>query len=295
MSLRLQSASLGSLTVRSGGSSSVDKQSSGDNSAAIASTSYVYDAVLPKAPLASPSLTGTPSAPTASSGTNTTQIATTAFVRGEVADLVAAAPGALDTLNELAAALGNDASFSATVTTSLSGKAPLASPALTGAPTAPTVVSASDSSTKISTTAFVQAVVAAQDFSGYAAISAASASISFVANDTAVDSSSAQSVLCRRSGSEVMVTVPKFTITLADSVGTAVVGDVAIASTYRPTIAQSVIIKWLTPANSVVDLVEATLSTSGVISFALAFGGGTFTQYVSAQGPAGAIAFSFAV
>jgi len=71
---------------------------------------------------ASPALTGTPTAPTATAGTNSTQIATTAFVTGAVSDLVAAAPSALNTLNELAAALGNDASFSTTVTTSIGAK-----------------------------------------------------------------------------------------------------------------------------------------------------------------------------
>ena len=74
-----------------------------------------------KAPLASPALTGTPTAPTAGSGTNTTQIATTAFV-----------------------------------TTDLAGKAPLSSPALTGTPTAPTAGSGTNT-TQIATTAFVAA------------------------------------------------------------------------------------------------------------------------------------------
>lgn len=90
------------------------------------------------APIASPSLTGTPLAPTASVGTNTTQIATTAYVRGEVAALIASSPAALDTLNELATALGNDANFSTTVTTALGLKAPLASPTFTGTVTLPT-------------------------------------------------------------------------------------------------------------------------------------------------------------
>jgi hypothetical protein len=85
-----------------------------------------------KAPLASPDLTGTPTAPTATAGTATTQIATTAFVGTAVSNLVASAPGALDTLNELATALGNDASFSTTVTNALAAKAPLASPTFTG-------------------------------------------------------------------------------------------------------------------------------------------------------------------
>ena len=75
------------------------------------------------APIDSAALTGTPTAPTAAGGTNTTQIATTAFVRGEITSLVDAAPAALDTLNELAAALGDDANFATTVTNSLATKA----------------------------------------------------------------------------------------------------------------------------------------------------------------------------
>ena len=78
-----------------------------------------------KADLASPALTGTPTAPTATGGTNTTQIATTAYVQGEIA-----------------------------------GFAPLASPALTGVPTAPTATTGT-STTQIATTAFVAASVAA--------------------------------------------------------------------------------------------------------------------------------------
>lgn len=75
-----------------------------------------------KAPLASPALTGTPTAPTASAGANTTQIATTAFVAAAIAALIDGAPGALDTLTELAEALGNDPSFATTITNSLAGK-----------------------------------------------------------------------------------------------------------------------------------------------------------------------------
>lgn len=70
----------------------------------------------------SPALTGTPTAPTAGRGTNNGQIASTAFVAQAMAALVNSAPGALDTLQELAAALGNDANFAATVTNALAGK-----------------------------------------------------------------------------------------------------------------------------------------------------------------------------
>jgi hypothetical protein len=72
--------------------------------------------------------------------------------------LVAGAPGALNTLKELADAINDDASFAATITAALGLKAPLASPALTGAPTAPTPT-LGDNTTKIATTAFVLANV----------------------------------------------------------------------------------------------------------------------------------------
>ena len=75
-----------------------------------------------KAPLASPALTGTPTAPTATAGTNTTQVATTAFVQTAVTNLVDAAPATLDTLNELAAALGDDPNFATTVSTQIGTK-----------------------------------------------------------------------------------------------------------------------------------------------------------------------------
>ena len=69
---------------------------------------------------------------TASTGTNTTAPATTAFVQQEVAALVDSSPDALNTLNELAAALGDDANFSTTVTNSIATKLPLAGGTLTG-------------------------------------------------------------------------------------------------------------------------------------------------------------------
>jgi len=83
----------------------------------------------------SPTFTEIPLAPTAIAGTNTTQVATTQFVRTEVSNLVNGAGPALDTLKELADALGSDANFSATISTALGLKAPLANPAFTGTPT----------------------------------------------------------------------------------------------------------------------------------------------------------------
>lgn len=187
------------------------------------------------APLASPALTGTPTAPTAEQGTNTTQLATTAFVRSEVSALIDGAPGVLDTLKELSDALGADADFAGSMTTALGGKAstaaleahtdatnnphavtksqvglgncnntadadkpvstatqtaldlkaPLASPALTGAPTAPTAAPGTNT-TQLATTAFVTAALAG---AGGAAHPGASVAYVFPAtgNDTTGD------------------------------------------------------------------------------------------------------------
>ena len=67
------------------------------------------------APLASPALTGVPTAPTATAGTNTTQVATTAYVGTAISNLVAGAPTTLDTLDEIAAAIADTGNFSDTV------------------------------------------------------------------------------------------------------------------------------------------------------------------------------------
>ena len=70
---------------------------------------------------------------TASAGDNDTTVASTAFVATAVANLADSAPDALNTLNELAAALGDDANFSTTVTNSIATKLPLAGGTMTGA------------------------------------------------------------------------------------------------------------------------------------------------------------------
>ncbi|EFL2499052.1 phage tail protein [Escherichia coli] len=85
----------------------------------------VMDETSKKAPLNSPALTGMPTTPTAPQGTNSTQIASTAFVMAAIAALVDSSPDALNTLNELAAALGNDPNFATTMLSALAGKQPL--------------------------------------------------------------------------------------------------------------------------------------------------------------------------
>ncbi|MGD8204969.1 phage tail protein, partial [Pantoea sp. FN0305] len=78
------------------------------------------------APKVSPTFTGTPKAPTAAAGNNSTQLANTAFVQAALAALAGSAPATLDTLKELADALGNDPNFSATVLNKLAGKMDIA-------------------------------------------------------------------------------------------------------------------------------------------------------------------------
>ena len=89
---------------------------------------------------------------------NWIELANKSYVDTQVSALVDSAPATLNTLNELAAALNDDASFSTTVTNSIATKAPLASPALTGIPSAPTASSGTNT-TQLATTAFVQSAV----------------------------------------------------------------------------------------------------------------------------------------
>jgi hypothetical protein len=102
--------------------------------------------------LASPALSGTPTAPTAATSTNTTQVATTAYVVGQA--------GTATPLGNNTAAVGTSLLYSRqdhihpTDTT----RAPLASPALTGTPTAPTATGGTNT-TQIATTAFVTAAI----------------------------------------------------------------------------------------------------------------------------------------
>ncbi|EPA8792374.1 prophage tail fiber N-terminal domain-containing protein [Escherichia coli] len=78
-----------------------------------------------RAPLNSPAFTGTPTTPTPPDDAVGLETANAAFVRKLLAALVDSSPEALDTLNELAAALGNDPNFATTITNALAGKQPL--------------------------------------------------------------------------------------------------------------------------------------------------------------------------
>ncbi len=121
------------------------------------------------APKASPALTGTPTAPTATAGNNSTQLANTAFVQAALVAVIGGAPATLDTLKEIATAINNDPNFSATINNALALKAPLASPAMTGTPTAPTAAQTVNN-TQIATTEFVKSAIAALVASSPAAL-----------------------------------------------------------------------------------------------------------------------------
>jgi hypothetical protein len=111
--------------------------------------------------LASPAFTGNPTAPTATAGTNSTQLANTAFVTAAIGNIPAgvtsfnARTGAITLSSaDVTTALG----FAPANSAILSLYAPLASPTLTGDPTAPTATSGTNT-TQIATTAFVQNAV----------------------------------------------------------------------------------------------------------------------------------------
>jgi hypothetical protein len=110
------------------------------------------------APLASPALTGAPAAPTAAVDTNTTQLATTAFVLAQASGSGDGTPAMDGTAARGASTHWARADHVHPTDTT---RAPLASPSFSGTPTAPTVGSASDSSTKLATTAFVQEALVA--------------------------------------------------------------------------------------------------------------------------------------
>ncbi|HHR9174901.1 TPA: phage tail protein [Salmonella enterica subsp. enterica serovar Havana] len=108
----------------------------------------------------SPVLTGIPEAPTASAGSNTNQIANTAFVQAVILGLIGGSPETLSTLKKIADAINNDPNFSTTISNELALKAPLDSPLLTGAPSAPTAPEDTNN-TQIATTAFVRRAISA--------------------------------------------------------------------------------------------------------------------------------------
>jgi hypothetical protein len=149
-------------------STAVDTDSTfaADSDAKVPSQKAVKTALAEKAPLESPALTGTPTAPTADVETDDDQIASTAFVHlaaalaatAAIDAIVAGAPAALDTFAEFAAAINDDEDYAATITSALAAKAPLASPNFTGNPAAPTP-SMLDNDTSIATTAYVQGLL----------------------------------------------------------------------------------------------------------------------------------------
>lgn len=141
----------------------MDGTGAAGTSADYARGDHVHPTDTSRAPLASPTFSGTPSAPTAAAGTNTTQLATTAFVTTAVANK--SVPTATTTTPKMdgTAAVGSETKWAKGdhVHPTDTSRAPLASPALTGTPTAPTA-SAGTNTTQIATTAFVSAAIKTQ-------------------------------------------------------------------------------------------------------------------------------------
>jgi hypothetical protein len=131
------------------------------------------DQIRSKAPLNSPALTGTPTAPTAAPGTNSTQLATTEFVQAATAsvtitDASETVAGKVELATAAETTTGTDntrAVHPAGLKVELDKKASLASPALTGTPTAPTATAGTNTD-QIATTAFVESAVLASGGTG---------------------------------------------------------------------------------------------------------------------------------
>ena len=101
--------------------------------------------------IASGVINGATTAATQSAGDNSTKVATTAYTDTAVSNLVDSSPSALNTLNELAAAVGDDANFSTTITNSISTKMPLAGGEFTGDVTCDNITPDADSSRSLGT------------------------------------------------------------------------------------------------------------------------------------------------
>lgn len=115
------SANAAAISEKNSANSETSARQSAENAAS--SLEKLETVELPlKADLASPSFTGSPKVPTAAQGNSSQLIASTSFVQTAIAALVASAPGTLDTLKELAAALGNDPNFATTITNLIAEK-----------------------------------------------------------------------------------------------------------------------------------------------------------------------------
>lgn len=105
-------------------------------------------------------------ATTQSQGDNSTKVATTAYTDTAVSNLVDSSPGALNTLNELAAAINDDASFSTTVNNNIATKMPLTGGTFTGTVTSQKIQPANDSQFDLGTNTVRYANVYADNFVG---------------------------------------------------------------------------------------------------------------------------------
>ena len=105
-------------------------------------------------------------ATTQSAGDNSTKVATTAYADTAISNLVDSSPSALNTLNELAAAIGDDANFSTTITNSIATKMPLSGGEFTGNVTCENITPDADSFRNLGTNSVRFATIYADSFVG---------------------------------------------------------------------------------------------------------------------------------
>lgn len=164
------------------------------------------------------------------------QTASTSYTDTKIAALVNASPATLDTLNELAIALGNDPNFAATITALIGLKAPLDSPALTGTPTAPTAV-AGTNNTQLATTAFVQAAAIAGGGGAVSSVNTKTGAVVLVPSD--IGAATATSVTTHLADTLAHAETASRTIYVATT-GSNTVGDGLTVGTAFLTIAKAI-------------------------------------------------------
>jgi predicted acyltransferase (DUF342 family) len=148
--------------------------------------SYATIAVInTKANIASPQFTGVPTAPTANIGTNTTQIATSEYVQNEINIITGSPPSNLNTLNKIAGAINNDASFSSTISRNIQNKANISSPIFTGTVTLPDTVIQGNLTFSKNLTLNSDLNVGGNIYAHYAPQSIPSTAIQFISNEYA--------------------------------------------------------------------------------------------------------------
>jgi hypothetical protein len=214
--------------------------------------------------------------------------ATETYVGTAVSNLVDGAPDLLNTLNEIAAAINDDANYTTTITTALGTKAPLASPALTGTPTAPTAAANTDT-TQIATTAFAKAEA---DAAESAAISTAASDATTKANaaQAAAEATAAAANTAQQNGTTAFTTINVNSVAkqFAATTGNIVTAAATTAYSWAKASYRSaeILVKAKNGSHTELAKIMVTLDTSDNVSiteYGMSSTSGTSLQTISAD------------